>query len=293
MIVNKKQTLIRLLLIGTILSCVIFLAFCIYSRKFQNSHEIKERQHGTREGNPRIALIGDSWIAENKLDPHIAQFLNQKGWSIELDSFGDPGAITKRIYQNLFAKDSPYSSREVLYGKKPYDLVVIVAGVNDSTRYMGSDFYVHHMGLIMDAISKRGSVPVVVELPEFGIEEAESNNPIGYIRRRVLRYFFNGSKIDVIPDYRNALQDYLKKNWGDGDYIFVDFDLVADDYRKNMGIYKEDLMHLNDIGNARLSLEIANVVDEWLTSRWRCRDPLTRSRTSLYVIPQRNIINEN
>ena len=269
MIVNKKQAIIRLLLIGIILSCVIFLAFCIYSRKFQNSPGIKERRHSTREGNPRIAIIGDSWIAGNKLDPHIAQFLNQKGWSVELDSFGDPGAITKRIYQNLFVKDSPYSSREVLYGEKPYDLVVIVAGINDSMRYMGSDFYVHHMGLIMDAVSKRGSVPVVVELPEFGIEEAESNNPIGYIRRRVLRYFFNGSKIDVIPDYRNALQDYLRKNWNDDDYIFVDFDLVADDYRRNMEIYKKDLIHLNDIGNARLSIEIANVVNEWLTSRWR------------------------
>ncbi|MGD1978379.1 MAG: hypothetical protein PVJ98_03230 [Akkermansiaceae bacterium] len=194
-IVVKKRIILTLLLIAVMLPSSAFLAFCAHSRWFSKENPLEEREHNSREGKPRIALIGDSWIAGDGLDPHVLEFFNERGWDIHLDSFGHPGARSKKIYQNLFEQDSPYSSSPVLFGERPYDLVVIVAGVNDSAGYMGSDFYVHHMSLIIKALYERGSVPVIVDLPEYGIEETDSNNPVGYIRRRIFRYLFNDSKL--------------------------------------------------------------------------------------------------
>ena len=270
--ITKKRIFAVVLLIGLILPCLAFLIFCINSRSFAKPHLLEKREHAPREGTPRIALIGDSWIAGNDLDPHITQVLREQGWDIELDSFGQPGARSKKIYQNLIDEDPQFSSRPVMFADDPYDLVVVVAGVNDSAGYMGADFYVYHMGLIITALIERGSIPVIVELPEYGIEETDSSNPVGYVRRRIFRHLFNDSKINVIPDYREELKAYLLgSGFTDEDYLFVDFDQVASDYNESLEIYRKDLVHLNEKGNKQLSSAIAAEIQGWLTRRWRQR----------------------
>jgi hypothetical protein len=270
--ITNKRILATLLIAVFIVSSLAYFALCAQSRLFSKTHLFENRKHAPWEGEPRIALIGDSWIAGNDLDPYIAQALSEQGWKVTLDSFGQPGARSKRIYQNLIDGDSQFSSRSVIFGDDPYDLVVIVAGVNDSAGYMGADYYVHHMRLIINTLIERGSIPVIVELPEFGIEKTGSNNPAGYVRRQIFRHIFNGSEIDVIADYRDELKRYLlKSGLTDEDYLFVDFDQVARHYSESLEIYREDLLHLNDEGNKQLSKAIAREINEWLTRRWRQR----------------------
>ena len=261
-----KSTLIIILLLVA-LGSTGFISFCIYARHFLDSELLLKRNPSAREGTLRIALIGDSWIAGEKLDQPIIDEMSKLGWTIQLSSFGHPGARTKRIYQNLFKeKDDDYSSYPVLFSDDPYDLVVILAGVNDSAGYMGADFYTHHMSLIIEALLRRGSVPVIIELPEYGIEDAESTNPVGFVRRRLFKTIYNEGIADVIPVYRNELKKWLQEHKKENEYIFVGFEKVSSDYSENLGIYANPL-HLNEAGNRLLSKSISLEMNKWLTNR--------------------------
>lgn len=259
---NKIKRALRRLAIWALCMLTIglasFAAFCIDARGFLPEKQFNERAHGASPDVTSIALLGDSWIATGDLGGNIKHEMANTGWVVDLVSFGEPGARSKKIYQNLFAhQDREFSSRPILFGEEAYDFVVIVAGVNDAAGYMGADFYVHHIALIINAVSKRGSTAVIVELPEFGLEETDSNNPVGFLRRRIFRLLFHDSQVDVISEYRAALETWLEIHKAREDYILVDFDQVADDYTKHTDLYKSDLVHLNEKGNVALARAIS------------------------------------
>lgn len=264
-----RQISILIALLSFSVFIIVFVTVCIHSRQFETPQEIEQRSSGSRVGTPSIALIGDSWIAGEKLDAHIVKALKGYGWEIELASFGHSGARSKRIYQNLFLESGSLSSKEVLFGDKPFDFVVILAGVNDSVGYFGANFYVHHMGLIVDAIIKRGSIPVIIELPEYGIEQTDFYNPVRCLRSWLFRHLFNDGVVDVILEYRRVLSHYLEEEIRTESYLFVDFNTVSTDYTKTPSIYKGDLIHLNESGNIVLSNAISHQIHGWLTSHWR------------------------
>ena len=87
----------------------------------------------------RIAIVGDSWAAGRKMDELVRAELGRRGWSVEVVSFGQPGARSQLIYQNLFEPLSEKnSSRDVLFGA-PVHAAIVIAGVNDSSGYIGAD----------------------------------------------------------------------------------------------------------------------------------------------------------
>jgi hypothetical protein len=49
-----------------------------------------------------IGIIGDSWVAGEKLDSLLHNGLLEKGFKNKIISSGHPGAKSKLIYQNLF-----------------------------------------------------------------------------------------------------------------------------------------------------------------------------------------------
>ena len=156
----------------------------------------------------------------------------------------------------------------MLYSEDMYDFVVIIGGVNDSAGYLGSDFYAHHMEIIVRSVLKRGAVPVILELPEYGIENVESGNLVGFIRRRLFRQLYDGGSVNVIANYRQAFFEKLSDNFGDSEYIFVEFNRISVDYEKSTDIYG-NYSHLNDEGKQFLTETISSKINTWLIDHWR------------------------
>lgn len=249
------------------LSIVWFASFWITSREFSKPHQFETRYNSGLIGANKIkvALIGDSWVAGKKLDSFLASYLRKGGWEPEIISFGQRGARSKIIYENLFKPNSEAnSSQEVLFGE-PFDICVVIAGVNDTSSYIGADFYAHHVSLIVDSLTKRGIFPFILEVPEFGIEKAESKNPVGFLRRHLMRIAYHAGKVDVINDYRETLNKTLGEKFQSDQYTIINFDTVSTDYTANKNLYAQDSIHLSEEGRNLLALTIAHAINNRLS----------------------------
>jgi hypothetical protein len=249
-----------------VLAGLAFAAFWIQVRSFADEATIELRERPRLVGSTaRVALLGDSWATE-ELAKLVREEIQQRGWQVELVRARHPGARSRVVYEDLLRPaDEPYSSQALLLGE-PVHAAVVIVGVNDSSAYIGSDFYTHHVGLIVRALQQRGVFPFVLELPEFGIEVVESRNPIGYTRRHLMRQVYEGGERDVIPAYRQALRTALQPALEADELRLIPFDAVSNDYQANLSLYK-DAAHLNDAGNRRLAAQIAESVVAWLASR--------------------------
>lgn len=217
--------------------------------------------------NVRIAIIGDSWASGRKLDDFVEKDLHDRGWNVRITSHGHPGARSQLIYRDMFAPQSdPHSSQDVLFGA-PFHAAVVLAGVNDSQGYIGADHYSHHVRLIVEALSRRGIFPLVVELPEYGIEQARSSDPLGRVRRRMMRMVYHHDQVDVIPMYRSALAKNLQESLPADSYRIIDFDPVATDFNRSRDLYLPDAIHLSEKGRRALSAQIGLSLDRLLRQR--------------------------
>ncbi|MCT2408190.1 SGNH/GDSL hydrolase family protein [Chryseobacterium antibioticum] len=200
----------------------------------------------------QIGIIGDSWVVRQNLDSLLEKKLLDKGVQSEIYSSGNPGAKTKRIYENLFKDDGEEFSSKKVIEKKP-DYCIVIAGVNDAATHVGPEFYTHHMVMIIKTLLHYNIKPVVVSLPEFGVEENFKNkNIISSLSNRGAELFLNGGTEFKIPDYRNALLEELKRNGLDKKVAILNFDEISRDFDKNRDLYADPL-HLNKQGYQKFS----------------------------------------
>ena len=80
----------------------------------------------------KIGVIGDSWVAGQKLDRAIEQAVAASGFENAVSSSGHPGAKSRQIYRNLFLETATKNSSNAMFIDEDLDYLVIVAGVNDS-----------------------------------------------------------------------------------------------------------------------------------------------------------------
>lgn len=196
----------------------------------------------------KIGLIGDSWVAYQKLDKYISTSFSKRGIDVEVESIGFPGSKSKEILEQ-------FQSKEVmsLLKDKSIEYIVIIAGVNDSSGHIGRDYYAHHMNEMVKLINNHGKTPYILELPEYGIEEPEPILPS--LKHGFYRYLFDSGEKDVINAYRSELKQVLN----DDDYKLISFNNITNDYHQNSQLYK-DFAHLNEKGNKVLSEEIVKVI---------------------------------
>lgn len=203
-----------------------------------------------------IGLIGDSWVADQKLDKYIEAELESKAIHVKVISYGHPGAKSNQIYTNLMNKDSAFYSGSLLtYKHMKY--IIVIAGVNDTSGHIGSDYYTHHMKEIVKAMNAYGKTPIILEVPEYGIEEPRPFKST--LKHNLYKLLFDNNKTDVINDYRDALKSSL--NDSQFDYEIIPFDPVVDNYYKSIHLYKDPL-HLNDKGNEVLGTYIGKKLKE-------------------------------
>jgi len=199
----------------------------------------------------KIGVIGDSWASGRRLDRFIREAMHASGITAEVISAGSPGAKTRRMYRELRQGRSggPQSLGSILMDDE-VDFLVVIAGVNDSASHVGSGFYAHHMSGIIQAVLARGIVPVVVEIPEFGIAAPSSDKIFSRIKRALYVLLFDGGEVEVIEEYRRHLRETLPAAIRDR-IILVDARSVLPGYDATRSLYA-DPIHLNEEGNRRL-----------------------------------------
>lgn len=129
----------------------------------------------------------------------------------------------------------------------------MIAGVNDAATHVGPDFYAHHMMMIIKTLLHYNIKPVVVSLPEFGIEENFKNkNIISSLSNKSAELFLNGGAEFKIQEYRKALLENVKHNGLDKKVVILNFDEVTSDFDKDRNLYADPL-HLNKQGYQKFS----------------------------------------
>lgn len=207
-----------------------------------------------------IALLGDSWIHNESLDHLLKLELEKRDLKYNIQSFGEPGAFSKKIYENLNSNQGKFGAYSILESKPKY--CIVIAGVNDAASQMGPKFYARHMELIVLKLLEHNIKPIIIELPEFGINEImEKAHWLAVAKNTTMSWINNRGKTDNILDYRERLITKLqnKNLWSKIDY--VPFDTICKDYHSCIPIYK-DPAHLNDQGKSRLCKAIMNHIDK-------------------------------
>ena len=244
----KKGILLKRILIVTVILGVFSFGFvALYiakDRSFDDMPSLPKRSVPENwSAHIKIGIIGDSWVTGEKLDQFVEEPLLTLGIPTEVVSSGQPGAKSRQIYRNLLAdKSQPYSSHKLLMDED-LDYLVVIAGVNDTASHIGRDFYAHHMLCIIKAIQDRGIHPVIVEVPEFGIENAPAHNFLSLPKRLIYRTVFDGMQHDVISDYREELRGQNSRSLKD-ELTLVSFDFLVQDYSSKVHLYANPI-HLN------------------------------------------------
>ncbi|MDQ0783483.1 SGNH/GDSL hydrolase family protein [Chryseobacterium sp. W4I1] len=238
--------------IGIVLLLVIF-CFLYFWNKYAYAGQEKYFPSNTKpEAGLQIGIIGDSWVVRQNLDSLLEKRLSDKGVHAEILSSGNPGAKTKKIYENLFKDESEEFSSKKILEKKP-DYCIIMAGVNDAAMCMGPDYYAHHMVMIINTLLHYDIKPVIVSLPEFGLEENFKNkNILSGLSNRGTELVLNGNAEFKLQDYRNTLLKDLKSTGLDKKVILLNFDEVSRNYNKDKDLYADPL-HLNMKGYQKFS----------------------------------------
>ena len=103
--------------------------------------------------------------------------------------------------------------------------------------------------------------PVVVSLPEFGIQEEVTvrYSVFKYVRNAVFGFFTGSGFKTTIHDYRNALNIELDKQYLKDSIVFVNYDHVIHNYNEQKDLFKNP-SHLNLAGKQRLGTYIAECI---------------------------------
>jgi lysophospholipase L1-like esterase len=204
-----------------------------------------------------IGIIGDSWVAAGNLDAFVKNSMAQNGRRCTIFSGGLGGAKTKQVYNNLFSPAKDFFSTAYIK-EKQVKYCIISCGVNDSFGQFGKRFYSKNMCMIIKELLKYNIKPVIIELPEYGVEELYGKlHIVNKIKNNVYAFFTSDSGLDNIKEYREALMEEMKKQLLQDKIVFIDFDAVCSDYSKCSYLYTDHL-HLTDEGYSKLADEIAN-----------------------------------
>ncbi len=217
-----------------------------------------------------IGIIGDSWVEGEKLDSIIHRFLLAANFNNKTISSGQREAKSKSVYQNLFkGNHDPYSSKFIIETRP--DCCIVIAGVNDASGQMGANFYSYHIKQIIKTLLHYGIKPLIVSLPEFGIEEtpANMNGLVEFfwkLRNKTFANFNNHGEIDNIKTYRKDLLNELVSESLKDSVVIVDFDSVCIDYAGCPQLYA-DRGHLSKYGKEKLCQVITAALVNTITAQ--------------------------
>ena len=196
----------------------------------------------------KIGIIGDSWVGRTDLDKKMQKFFSEKGIEAEFIALSHPGALSKEIYEDMFKeKNEEFSSKFVIESKPDY--CIVIAGVNDVARHIGKKYYADHMILIINTLLHYKIKPIVVEVPNFGVEDVQKYKNVFSRCTNAVSEAIDGDEVNDnnVSAYRETLNEELKKNDLLDKIILFDSDKINKDYKNNKILFSDPL-HLNERG---------------------------------------------
>lgn len=252
---KQKKKILKKITLGILLFLAI-ISFWYLINRFSYAKELPYYSLSTAKDSVlTIGIIGDSWVEKEKLDSLVNLFLANVNIKSNVLSSGESDARTKFIYQNLFKEKTERNSSKFIIESRP-DYCVVIAGVNDASGQLGPGYYSYHVEQIIKTLLHYKIKPVIVSLPEFGIEETPDNMSrvselLWKFRNKIFAIFNNNSKIDNIKRYRKSLTDRLVANNLKDSVCIIDFDKICADYYKCTPLYA-DRGHLTKLGKLKL-----------------------------------------
>ena len=224
--------------------------FYIYKKKsYAERREYYPVQDSSRKDSIlKIGIIGDSWVKRTDLDKKMQKFFSEKGIEAEFIALSHPGASSKEIYEDMFKeKNEEFSSKFVIESKPDY--CIIIAGVNDVARHIGKKYYAGHMILIINTLLHYKIKPIVVEVPNFGVEDVQKYKNVFSRCTNAVSEAIDGGEVNDnnVSAYRETLNEELKKNDLLDKIILFDSDKINKDYKNNKILFSDPL-HLNERG---------------------------------------------
>ena len=208
----------------------------------------------------RVAYIGDSWAYGHRNMRCIIDTLisNAIGSAVEVRTAGISGLTSKNVYYGLFRNDSMKSVIE--WGP---DFCFVVAGINDSDRKIGVNYYKENMRLIIELLLEHHITPVILEIPSYNIrysyERRNRKVKLNYLVSMLLTW----SDMDCIDEYRKAYNEMIEEQgWYDKVITIRTRDWNPNGYKDKRNLYDEGQMHLNSKGYYVLDSCIANKILE-------------------------------
>ena len=224
--------------------------FYIYKKKsYAERREYYPVQDSSRKDSIlKIGIIGDSWVKRTDLDKKMQKFFSEKGIEAGFIALSHPGGTSKEIYEDMFKeKNEEFSSKFVIESKPDY--CIIIAGVNDVARHIGKKYYADHMVLIINTLLHYKIKPVVVEVPNFGVEDVQEYKNVFSRCTNAVSEAIDGGEVNDnnVSAYRETLNEELKKNDLLDKIILFDSDKINKDYKNNKNLFTDPL-HLNEQG---------------------------------------------
>lgn len=206
-----------------------------------------------------IAFIGDSWaVFHNNHNCIIRNLLADSiHRPIAVYTMGVCGQTSKEIYKSIF--DNPYYRQ--FFQQRKYDFCIVSAGINDTYKKMSISYYSKSMDGIISFLIANKIRPIVLEIPDYNIEDTYKHQTFFRRMLRQVSMFINGTPMDCKQLFRNALDDLVKHNSYEDKLYIVRYKSWNNNYIYDINkLYRYDGMHLNANGYTVLDSTFAKII---------------------------------
>lgn len=230
-----------------ILGFPIFITYQKFSYSKTYDYFEIEKNHNTNRLN--IGIIGDSWVSSQPLHSILQNKLSQKRINSKVIGASHPGATSKMIYENIFLPNTEnFSSKFIIENTPKY--CIVIAGINDSFRGFGKEFYAEHMLKIINTLLHYNITPIILEIPNFGIEHSQRyRNKISVYRDKIW-FGIKNEDYKELQGYRSLLKEKVNEQKLNDKVFFISNNSNLD-FHQNNNLYREAL-HLNEKGYDKL-----------------------------------------
>ena len=242
-----QKVMIFLVGILLVLVSLLFLTKCLpYYQPALKQSGLQVCERNSKDSILRVAFIGDSWAEghiqyQTQLEKMLRYDTRQ---NVKVRTAGISGLTSKNIYYSIFKNDSVKSVVEW----HP-DYCIVAAGINDSDRKMGRNYYKENMKLIISLLLENQIIPVILEIPDYDIRNSFK------MRTRYVKFVYvvsmalTLSGMDCRDDYRDVLSQLILEQHWQNELLYIGREKWnKEGYQDHRALYDEGRMHLNARG---------------------------------------------
>lgn len=249
-----------------ILFTLFLLLFCIIAGLTYTAYRyytppcIKEPYQMMNHGDTlRIAYIGDSWAFFHRdhkcqIPMMLEETLHRP---IKVHSYGIGGKTSKEIYECIYN----HTDFRQFFEKRGYKYCFISAGINDTYKKMGTNYYKKSMDGIIQLFLYNHIHPIILEIPDYDIQRGYDYQQTNRKMIRQFSMFLNNTSLDCKQQFRDAFDELVNTKGYHNVISIVRYKTWNNNYQNDLQqLYVSDGMHLNDKGYETLDSVIANEI---------------------------------